>query len=429
MTTRTRIAPSPTGFAHVGTAYAALFNFAFARHEDGQFILRLEDTDVKRHVPGAEEALYEGLSWLGLSWDEGPDRGGPHAPYRQSERLKLYQEKAQKLTKSGLAYEQEGAVFFKCQRRDVGWDDLVRGEITFPQDSEQLKDFVILKSDGYPTYNFAVVVDDIEMEISHVIRAEEHISNTPRQLLLYEAFERNPPQFAHIPALRNPQRAKLSKRRDPVDLRFYRDEGYLPEALVNFLCLLGWSHPEEKEIFSLEEFVKVFELSRVRKAGPVFDMQKLLWINGEYIRQLSVDELSSKLEAQSLKLRDIDDTYLNAIIPLVQERIKTLKEFDELAGFFFEEPVLDKGLFGNEAIMYLDAALKVIRESEWQLENLQKSMLVAIKDNNFKTGDFFMSVRVALTGSRITPPIVESIIILGKEKTQKRIQAALELLK
>ncbi|MBI2405551.1 glutamate--tRNA ligase [Candidatus Microgenomates bacterium] len=423
MTTRTRIAPSPTGFAHVGTAYASLFNFAFARHVKGKFIIRLEDTDVKRHVAGAEEALYEGLRWLGFTWDEGPDKGGPHKPYRQSERLSLYKKKAQELVKGGVVYEKEGALYFKSPAREVSWNDAVRGEITFPADSTQLKDFVILKSDGYPTYNFAVVVDDIAMEISHVIRAEEHISNTPRQLLLYGAFGKEPPVFAHIPALRNPQRAKLSKRRDPVDLRFYRDEGYLPEALVNFLCLLGWSHPEEKEIFSLEEFVKVFDLSRVRKAGPIFDMTKLAWINGEYIREAKNEELKAKIWEYLDRKYPAD--LIEKTIPLVKERIKTLKEYEDFAGFFFEEPKLDKKLFSGDAKKHLEVALDVV--DRWD-ENLQSAFLSAIEQNKFKISDFFMSLRVAITGSKITPPIVPSIVILGKEKTVSRIKNAIELI-
>ncbi|MFV1917654.1 MAG: glutamate--tRNA ligase, partial [Patescibacteria group bacterium] len=282
-TIRVRIAPSPTGFAHVGTAYTALFNYAYVKKNQGKFVLRLEDTDIKRHVKGAEEAIYDGLSWLGLNWDEGPVKGGKYGPYRQSERLEIYKEKANELKGNGLAYEDDGAIRFKNPGKDISWEDKVRGKVTFP--GGEVTDFVLLKSNGYPTYNFAVVVDDILMKISHVIRGEEHISNTPRQLALYYALRQKPPEFAHLPTLRNKERKKLSKRKDPVDLRIYQKEGYLPEALVNFLCLLGWSHPKEKEIFLLSEFVKLFSLNRVRKAGPIFNVEKLDWINGEYIRR------------------------------------------------------------------------------------------------------------------------------------------------
>ncbi|MBI4157883.1 glutamate--tRNA ligase, partial [Candidatus Woesebacteria bacterium] len=267
---RVRIAPSPTGFAHVGTAYTALFNYAYARHNKGVFIVRVEDTDVKRNIKGAEEAIFDGLRWFGIDWDEGGEKGGKFGPYRQSEKLATYQKIAKELVVKGLAYEEEGAIRFKNPGKDVSWDDLVRGKITFP--GGEVTDFVILKSDGFPTYNFGVVVDDIEMKITHVIRGEEHISNTPRQLALYDALGVTPPFFAHHVTLRNSERKKLSKRRDPVDLRIYKDQGYLPEALVNFLCNLGFSHPDGKEIYSLEEYVQLFDIKRVRKAGPVFDL-------------------------------------------------------------------------------------------------------------------------------------------------------------
>lgn len=418
---RVRIAPSPTGFAHVGTAYTALFNFAFAKKNKGKFILRLEDTDVKRNVPEAEKAIYEGLAWLGLTWDEGPDKGGPHAPYRQSERLKTYKEFAEKLLQKGLAYEDEGALRFKNPGEDVSWDDLIRGKISFP--GGEVTDFVILKSDGYPTYNFGVVVDDILMEITHVIRGEEHISNTPRQLALYKAFDKNPPEFAHLPTLRNKDRKKLSKRRDPVDLRIFREQGYLPEALVNFLCLLGWSHPEEKEIFSLEEFIKLFDLSRVRAAGPVFDTAKLDWINGEYIRKF---KMNNPLRGENLKLKIFEffdgkypEDVIGKILPLVQDRIKTLKEFESLAGFFFERPKVDKKLFGTKYKEHLSAAIGALEKNLPLGETPQR--------HGFKTGDFFMDLRIALTGSKFTPPINESITILGKDETLTRLRQSLNL--
>lgn len=413
--TRVRIAPSPTGFAHVGTAYSALFNYAFARKNKGKFILRLEDTDVKRNVKGAEEAIYEGLDWLGLSWDEGPDKGGAYGPYRQSERLKIYKEWADKLLVKDMAYKDEGAIRFRNPGEDVGWKDLVRGEISFP--GGEITDFVILKSDGYPTYNFGVVIDDILMEISHVIRGEEHISNTPRQLVLYKAFGKKTPEFAHLPTLRNPERKKLSKRRDPVDLRLFREQGYLPEALVNFLCLLGWSHPEEKEIFGLEEFVKLFDLSRVRKAGPIFDTAKLDWLNGEYIRQLPDKELNSRLKAQDSRLVKLSEDKQLAITSLVKDRIKKLSEFRKLAGFFFERQKPAPRMFGRYYKDHLAAAIKAIEEGK-SLENVPR-------EKRFKVGDFFMDLRVAITGSKFTPPINESIKILGREEALARIKSLL----
>src|SRR3990167_3768566 len=288
---RTRIAPSPTGFAHVGTAYVALFNYAFAKKNGGDFILRIEDTDVKRNVAEAEKAIYEGLAWLGLSWAEGPDKGGKYGPYRQSQRLAIYKKKAEELLEKGYAYEEAGAIRFKNPGKDISWIDEVRGEISFS--GGEITDFVLLKSDGFPAYNFGVVVDDIEMEITHVIRGEEHISNTPRQLALYKAFGVTPPQFAHLPTIRNEEHKKLSKRRDTVDLRLFRKQGYLPEAVVNFLGLLGWSHPGEEEVFPLKEFVRSFDLTRVRRAGPILDVKKLDWLNGIYIRGLDEKDFVS----------------------------------------------------------------------------------------------------------------------------------------
>lgn len=423
---RTRIAPSPTGFAHVGTAYTALFNYAFARKNGGKFIIRLEDTDVKRHVQGAEEAIYAGLSWLGIEWDEGPDKNGPYKPYRQSERLNIYKEKAQFLLKEGRAYEDEGAVRFKNPNEDVSWDDLIRGRITFP--GKEVGDLVLIKSDGYPTYNFAVVIDDLLMEITHVIRGEEHISNTPKQLAVYKALGENPPLFAHHPTLRNTERKKLSKRRDPVDLRYYREEGYLPEALVNFLCLLGWSHPQEKEIFSLSEFVENFSLDRVRKAGPVFDVKKLNWLNGVYIREKTDGELVH-LFSQHIAA-DVPGDLLAKIVPLIKERVLKLSEVEPLVSFFWEEPQLSKELFEDpKSALYITAALHGLGNiKEWNLNQINSALQEEIKEKGFKTGDFYMSLRLALTGKRITPPINGSMEILGQDKVMHRIEEAQKVL-
>ncbi len=424
---RTRIAPSPTGFAHVGTAYAALFNYSFAKKNNGKFIIRLEDTDVKRHVKGAEEAIYGGLSWLGLTWDEGPDKGGPYAPYRQSERLETYQGMAKQLIKEGKAFEDEGAIRFKNPGEDISWNDLVRGKITFP--GGEVTDFVLLKSDGYPTYNFAVVVDDVEMEITHVIRGEEHISNTPRQLALYKALGKSVPELAHLPTLRNSERKKLSKRRDPVDLRLYREQGYLPEALVNFLCLLGWSHPEGKEVFSLSEFVDKFDLSRVRPAGPIFDTTKLDWLNGVYLREKSDEALAHLINEQIVV--DVPLETVTQVVPLVKERINKISEAPGLISFFWEEPELGRDIFDDPkaSLLHIVAALHTLSGVKtWTLEEINSAFEGEIKEKGFKTGDFYMSVRLALTGRRITPPINESMVILGQDKVLHRLEDAQKLL-
>jgi len=419
---RVRIAPSPTGFAHVGNAYAALFNYAFVKKNNGTFVLRLEDTDRKRHVEEAEEVLYAGLSWLGFSWDEGPDKGGPYAPYRQSERLERYKERVGQLIKDGLAYEDEGAVRFKNPGQEVSWNDLIHGEIKFPGD--QITDFVILKSDGFPTYNFAVVIDDIDMEISHVIRGEEHISNTPRQLALYKAFGVTPPQFAHYSTLRNSEHKKLSKRRDPVDLRLYREQGYLPEALVNFLCLLGWSHPEGKEVFGLEEFIEKFTLERVRKAGPIFDTKKLDWLNGLYIRQMDNVALASTLN--KFISADTSAQFLLQVVPIIKERINKLSDVENLLRFFWEKPQIGREMFENEkSVEFISFALEALRGTEnWTLESVNEALAQRVKNKGYKTGEFFMCLRLAVTGQKITPPLNESMVILGKEEVLVRLETA-----
>ena len=423
---RTRIAPSPTGVAHVGTAYTALFNYAFAKKNSGKFILRFEDTDVKRNVKGAEEAIYAGLSWLGISWDEGPDVGGKVGPYKDSERLEIYKKYAEQLVEEGRAYKNEGAIRFKNPGEDVSWQDLVRGKVTFP--GGEVTDFVIIKGDGYPTYNFAVVIDDIEMKITHVIRGEEHISNTPRQLALYKALGADPPEFAHLPTLRAPDRKKLSKRRDPVELRFFREEGYLPEALINFLCLLGWSHPEEKEIFSIDEFIDKFTLERVRHAGPIFDWKKLEWINGMYIRNM--DDVTLVHLINEHIAASVPVTLVEKIAPLAKERITKLSEAEPLLEFFWKEPQMDKASFEEEkAPVHVAAALHTLAGvKSWALAEINKTLESEIQEKGFKTGEFYMTMRIALTGKKITPPINESMEILGQDKVLHRLSDAEKIL-
>jgi len=419
---RVRIAPSPTGFAHVGTAYTAAFNYAFARKNKGEFIIRIEDTDRKRHIEGAEKAIFESLSWLGLDWDESTDVGGKYAPYRQSERRGLYNKKVKELLDKDLAYKDEGALRFRNQHESISWNDLIRGEISFPK--EEIGDFVIIKSDGFPTYNFAVVVDDIVMKISHVIRGEEHISNTPKQIALYHAFGIKPPYFAHHPTLRNKDRKKLSKRRDPVDLKLFREEGYLPEALLNYLCLLGWSHPEEKETFSLQEFVKLFSLERVRKSGPIFDTNKLDWMNGMYIRKLSDNKLRDVLYKFYGEKYSKDKIKL--ILPLVKERINKLSEFGTLAGFLLEEkdpePLIVTSNYSTNVSDFTISKLEKVSEKDWNLEKINKAFDSVIKEVNAKVGNFYMDIRGTIAGSKVTPPINESIVILGKKKTLRRLK-------
>lgn len=417
---RVRIAPSPTGFAHVGTAYAALFNYAYAKKNQGSLILRLEDTDTKRNVKGAEDAIYDGLKWLALDWDEGPDKGGKYGPYKQSERLDIYENKVNELLNKDLAYKDEGAYRFKNPGENITWNDLIRGKVAFP--GGEVTDFVLLKSDGFPTYNFAAAVDDYEMKITHVIRGEEHISNTPRQLALYKAFGTTAPEFAHLPTLRNEERKKLSKRRDPVDLRMFQNEGYLPEALVNFLCLLGWSHPKGKEIFNLDEFVELFDLARVKQAGPIFNLTKLDWINGEYIRGLTDEEFAEKVKPFVPK--GVKEPALRKVIPLIKTRLKKLSEFNKYGWPLFSDPGKPpKDLLKGVNKMHLKKAfdgLYEISESEWN-KKFDNTVMAVVDKNKFKTGDFFMSLRIAVFSSNATPPINDSMKFLGKKESLKRI--------
>lgn len=423
---RVRMAPSPTGFFHVGNAYSFLFNYAFARQKKGKFILRIEDTDVKRHVSEAEKVIFEGLGWLGLKYDEGPDVGGKYGPYRQSERLALYKKHAQELLKKKLAYKEEGAIWFKIPAGETSWQDLVRDKVTWQND--QIKDFVILKSDEYPTYNFAVVVDDWLMKISHVIRGEDHISNTPRQIMLYQALGAELPEFAHLPLLRNSDHSKISKRKDPVALSWYQEEGYLPEALLNFFSLLGWSHPEEKDIFSLEEFVKLFSFERISTSAPVFDFNKLNWINGQYIRKKKDKELIELLKPFVPK--GMKDTLINQTIPLIKERLQKLADYPDLVDFFIKEPKVDAKLLvkkggGNKELVKKQLEIsgqELFLVDSWQTEKLEKLFRQLAADNDWHVGKYFMATRIALTGRTATPPLFETMVVLGKKETIQRIK-------
>ena len=422
---RVRIAPSPTGSPHVGTAYVALFNYIFAKKHGGEFILRIEDTDRKRYVPGAEEEILEALDWLGLEYDRGP--------IRQSERLDIYQKYAKKLVELGAAYEDEGAIRQRIPREgETKFVDLVRGEIVF--ENRNIDESVLLKSDGYPTYHLGVVVDDHLMGITHIIRGEEWISSVPKHVLLYQALGWEIPKFAHLPLLRDPKRAKLGKRFGDVSLRWFRDEGFLPKALLNYLALLGWTHPQQKEIFTLAEMAEKFEFKDVNKAAPVFDLDKLLWMNGKYIRSLSPSELMSKLKCQMSKFTEVDENYLKKIVPLVQERMKTLGEFEELTSFFFEEPGVDPKILVQKkrtsketaaAVSTLNSQLSTLKVEDWKAEKLEGICRSFVKDNpSWTAKDLFMTLRVALTGRTVSPPLFETMEVLGREKTLDRLQKA-----
>jgi glutamyl-tRNA synthetase len=470
---RTRIAPSPTGIAHVGTAWMSMFDLALARQTGGQFVVRIEDTDRSRFVEGAEEKIYEAFAWLGIEFDEGVPKGGPYTPYKQSERLPIYQEYIQELLTKDRAYycfctserlekmredqkkagqlprydrhcralsaaevqknlDQKMPYVVRLKVPDtgvIGWEDAIRGHVEFAV--ENVDDQVLIKSDGFPTYHFAVVIDDHLMKITHVLRGEEWISSTPKHILLYQAFGWEMPVFAHMPLIRNADKSKLSKRKNDVSILSYRDKGYLPEALLNFIALLGWSHPESKEIFSFDEFLHVMSLDRIQKTGPVFDLQKLDWMNGVYIRNLSAEELKKRLEPYFPA--DFPQEKYDQIIPLVVERLVTLKDIEELTSFFYrpvsaDPTVLTKKSSAAEVAEQLTQTINKIQNiSEWSLDTLETSIRGLQEEKEYKKSQYFMMVRVSVTGRQATPPLFETMMVLGKDVVLERLQNAFTL--
>lgn len=459
---RTRIAPSPTGEdLHIGNLYTAYINWVFAKKYNGQFVVRIEDTDRTRRIEGSEEKILSTLKTFGLDYNESVDKNGDFGPYRQSERLDIYKKHALELIEKGKAYyctcsrdrleklrKQQQAEKkvpkydkhclmnskFKIQNANSGtyvirlnvpenqtvtFHDVIRGDITF--NTNDIDDQVLIKSDGYPTYHLAVVVDDYLMKITHVIRAEEWISSTPKHILLYRAFGWELPVFAHVPILRNPDKSKLSKRKNPVWASWYLDEGFLPEAILNYLSLMGWSHPDQKEIFSQEEFVDKFTLERIQAVGPVFDITKLSWMNGEYIRKLEVKSLEFKV--REFFKGKYPEELIEKTVPLIQERIKTLKEYDEYCQFFITTPEKYDIELDKYKEMFHKTADKLEKLETWKADSIGEVMQEVAKSMNMKNSEYFMAIRVAITGRKITPPLNESMEILGKEECTKRLKS------
>jgi len=481
---RVRIAPSPTGDPHVGTAYIGLLNYLFAAQRDGEFVLRIEDTDRTRFVPTSEQMIFDALKWVGLHWNEGPDVGGPYGPYRQSERTEIYREHVEILLANGTAYRSfETAEELEEMRRQqiaaktppryngahrhlsqaqidaylaegraytvrlkvpaegsTTFRDELRGDITF--DHNNVDDQVLMKSDGFPTYHLANVVDDHLMRISDVIRAEEWISSTPKHVLLYNAFGWELPRFWHMPLLRNADKSKISKRKNPVSLNFYRESGYLPEAMLNFLGLLGggMAQPTEQEIvskgintkegdiFSLPEMIEKFDFTRISLGGPVFDLVKLKWLNGEYLRKLSPENFFA-----ALRETIFSDAYLQAIAPLVQTRIETLGQFGDMTGFFFSDNVLPaeavwlpKKRTYEEAVAFAAEQLVALEASAWELDAITNAMKALGEAKEWSVKENFMLLRAILTGSTTSPPLVESLVVFGKARSLDRMRRFLE---
>jgi glutamyl-tRNA synthetase len=469
---RVRIAPSPTGDPHVGTAYIALFNFVFARQSGGAFVLRIEDTDQTRSRADSEAQIITALRWLGLSWDEGPDVGGPHGPYHQSARLPIYREHAEMLVASGRAYrcfctpERLAELRQKQQaeklppgydrhcrgidpgesaRRagsevhtvrlavpltgSIGFRDRLRGEVDIAV--SQVDDQVLLKSDGFPTYHLANVVDDRLMNISHVIRAEEWISSTPKHVLLYQAFEWEQPEWIHMPLLRNQDRSKISKRKNPVSINFYRDAGILPHALLNFLAIMGWSFGGDREKFTLDEMIEVFSWDKVSLGGPVFNIDKLRWLNELYIHDLGYEELVAQLTAWRLSPAN-----LIRIVPLVRERIKQLSDFIPATDYFFAldvdyAPVAAELKVPDVSGRDLARALGDLLESYEQLPTfaaaeLEQASRALCDARGWKSKHLFMVLRLGVTGRKASPPLFDTMAVLGKELCRHRLRRLAE---
>lgn len=471
---RVRIGPSPTGEPHVGTAYIALFNLAFARKHGGKFVLRIEDTDQERSKTEWERQIMDGLKWLGLNWDEGPDVGGPHGPYRQSERLEIYQAHVQQLLDEGKAYRcfatkeeldalraeqiaNKERVGYDRRHRDLSPDqieafvaegrpsvvrlkapldgetsftDRLRGQVTFS--NEQVDDQVLLKSDGFPTYHLANVVDDHLMGITHVIRAEEWISSTPKHVLLYEAFGWQQPTFVHMPLLRNKDKSKISKRKNPVSIMDYRQRGFHPPAVLNYLALLGMTMPDEREVFDFDEFVEVLDFDKVHLGGPVFDLEKFTWLNGKYFREkMSEADLLTHLREELLS-----EARLRAIVPLIKERIDKGEDFVPATSYFFsgdlEIPapeLLPKKKQPAETAEALIAYLAVVESQvDFGPEALEAMSRAVCEDIGWKPRDLFMPVRVAITGRKATPPLFDTMCVLGRALVRRRLRTAISTL-
>ena len=458
---RTRIAPSPTGAdVHVGSIATALMNYAWAKRNNGQFIVRIEDTDRTRIVEGGEAQMLETFKRVGLIADESPVVGGPYTPYRQSERLFIYKKHAEELVAKGKAYycictperltkmreEQQAkkqvpkydrlclanqnkikkdikeknlrhVVRLLIPEGQIKFNDAVRGEIVI--ETKNIDDQVILKSDGFPTYHLAVVVDDHLMKITHIIRGEEWLPSTPKHVILYQAFGWELPVFVHTSLLRNPDKSKLSKRKNPVWTSHYLDQGIFPEALLNYLALMGWSHPEGKDIFSLEEYIKVFDIKDIQTSAPVFDPVKLEWMNGMYIREMKNEELKNKI--YEFYQKKYSENLIEKTIPLIKERIKKLSDYLPLCEFFFKTPEQYEIDLTSKKDFFKQVFEELNNLNDWQAVKIGEVLVNLAKKLEIKNSQFFMDMRLAITGKKISPPLNESMEILGKEKCLNRL--------
>jgi glutamyl-tRNA synthetase len=410
------MAPSPTGFLHVGNVHTALFNWLFARHEGGEFRLRIENTDTSREVAEATEQIQESLRWLGLDWD------GPVT--FQLDRMERCQAEARRLVEEGKAYEDESAIRFRMPDEGVtAWDDLILERVEYR--NESLEDVVILRSDGRPTYNFASPIEDWLDGITHVIRGTDHVPNTPKQLLILRALGAPVPEYAHLPFVHGPGGAKLSKRHGSVTTDEFRARGYVPDALVNYLALLGWSYDDKTTIMSRQELIDRFSLERVGKSAGVFDYEKLDWLNGEYLRAMSpgeyADTLVGYLHAQGFGW---DEERIRRAVPLVQAKIERLGTFPEYAGFLFEPVVPEAGAVDGAAPLLREAAGELAATNPFDAPHVEAALRALAERLGLKPRDAFQPIRIAVTGSKVSPGLFESIELLGQEETLSRLAAA-----
>ncbi len=434
---RVRFAPSPTGLLHIGGARTALFNWLYARHTGGKFVLRIEDTDAARNTPEAVAIIFEGLKWLGLDWDEGPQTDGTtvgdHGPYFQSQRGAIYKQYVDKLLAEGKAYEHEGAVKFRIPKTPITVPDLICGDVTFDRTMDP--DLVIQRKDGTPVFHLVNVVDDLEMKITHVIRGEDHLSNTPKHLALFEAFGATPPRYGHIPLILNTNGSKMSKRDEGASIGDYIANGYLPEAVRNFLCLLGWSPKENKEVVPLEEVIEKFDLPQINRSNARFDLNKLYWINGEYMRAATLDRLepfaAAILRREGILGESYDAAYFRAALAIVQEKVKLGKELGDWLAYFFKDdyafdPAAVAKVFTPEGLANLKTLRAALAEasdfSSAALEDRFKTLAAA---QGKKVGVYIHPVRLAVSGRSVGPSLYHLLEVLGKDRTLARTDRAL----
>ncbi|HOO74683.1 MAG TPA: glutamate--tRNA ligase [Tepiditoga sp.] len=484
MEIRTRFAPSPTGFLHVGGARTALYNYLFARRHNGKFILRIEDTDVERSTKESENQLIDALTWMGLEWDEGPQVGGDYGPYRQSERNDIYLSKAKELIEKGSAYEayiypeeleqikekllSEGkpphydyetisgydtperrkeytgkgnkpVIFFKMPRKDYSINDLIKGPVTFKEGS--IGDFILIRSNGQPTYNYAVVIDDMQMKITHVIRGDDHLSNTLRQIAVYEAFEANVPEFAHVSMILGPDGKKLSKRHGATSAEEFRSRGYLPETLLNYLALLGWSNPDGKEIMSVNEMIESFGLDRVNSSPAIFDETKLKWMNGNYIRNANMERIFNLsvpfITEEKLLTQEQCQTskkWLYEAIELVRTSVEELKDIPKELSVFIKDYEIE---YDSEFMEYFTAqgVKETIKEAytliqnddSWESETILENLKNAMKNAKPQKKSFYLALRKALTNQFHGPDLVKTIHLIGRARVIERLEKVVNL--